>query len=96
MHIAYMHRDAAITIRIPQELKRALVARARAERRSVSAQVTTYLEQGVRAEVDPTRGQPGRFLGRFEGGPIPTEADFREVRARLWGSLGKGRKRAGA
>ena len=91
-----MHRDAAITARIPEALKRQLVARARKERRSVSAQVVTCLEESLAADVGPTPTKRGRLLGRFEGDPVPTDADFSEVRAQLWGSLGKGPKRGGA
>jgi hypothetical protein len=90
-----MPKDAAVTVRLPQSLKRALEARARRERRSLSAQITAYLERDV-ADESAVGDAPGRLLGLFEGGPIPSEADFTRVRRLMWGSLGKRRSRRGA
>jgi len=88
-----MHKDAAVTVRIPAELKRKLEARARRERRSLSAQIATVLERSVEERPD---GGPGRLLGLYEGGPVPSDEDFAEVRALLWGSLGRRKARRGA
>jgi len=90
-----MAKDAAVTVRLPQALKRTLEEQARRERRSLSAQIAAYLERGVTAEASP-RGMPGRLLGLFEGGPVPSEEDFAHVRRLLWGSFGKRRGRRGA
>jgi plasmid stability protein len=83
---AYMRRDAAITVRVPQGLKRQLAQRARREHRSISAQVLFELERAVANEHpgEPTRAA----LGLLGGAKVPTDDDFREVRLRLWGRLG--------
>ncbi len=90
-----MAKDAAVTVRLPQALKRALEVRARRERRSLSAQIAAYLERGVADESTPGV-TPGRLLGLFEGGPVPSDEDFTRARRLLWGSLGKRRSRRGA
>lgn len=90
-----MPKDAAVTVRLPQSLKRALEARARRERRSLSAQIAAYLERDV-ADESAGGDAPGRLLGLFEGGPVPSDADFTRVRRLMWGSLGKRRSRRGA
>lgn len=95
MQNAAMAKDSAVTVRLPQPLKRALEARARRERRSLSAQIAAYLERGV-ADDSATETTPGRLLGLFEGGPVPSDEDFQRVRRLLWGSLGKRRSRRGA
>jgi hypothetical protein len=85
-----MLKAAAITVRIPAELKRKLQLRARRERRSLSSQIVVVLERSV--DEEPPRG-PGRFLGLYDGTAIPREEDFAEVRALLWGSLGRRKAR---
>jgi hypothetical protein len=90
-----MAKDAAVTVRLPDPLKRELEERARRERRSLSAQITTYLERGLASEPPARRG-PGRLLGLFEGTPVPSDADFARARRLLWGSLGRRRVRRGA
>ncbi len=87
-----MAKDAAVTIRIPAALKRGLQARARRERRSLSAQITACLEREV-ASTEPEGARKGKLLGRFAGTPVPTERDFARVRRMLWGSLGSKRAR---
>jgi hypothetical protein len=95
MQDAAMPKDAAVTVRLPQALKRALEARARRERRSLSAQIAAYLERGVAEEPAPVDWR-GQLLSLFAGGPVPSEEDFTRVRRLLWGSLGKRRNRRGA
>jgi hypothetical protein len=95
MQDAAMEKDAAVTVRLPLALKRALEVRARRERRSLSAQIATYLERGIAQESGPAVA-PGRLLGLFEGSPVPSDEDFRRARRLLWGSLGKPRSRRGA
>jgi len=82
-----MAKDAAITVRIPSTLKRALEARAVAQRRSLSAQVAADLERAVESEA-PVSAK-GRFLGLYHGVALPTDADLEEVRGLLWGNLGR-------
>ena len=96
MHNEYMSKDAAITVRIPTSLKRRLEALAHRERRSLSAQIATCLEASLHAEADEPSAEPARLLGLLEGARVPTEADFKEVRRLLWGSLAQRepRKRA--
>lgn len=80
-----MANDASVTVRIPASLKRQLEARARQGRRSLSAQVLHDLETtAASAASTPARG---RFLGVCAGTPVPTDAEMRDVRARLWGRL---------
>jgi len=92
MQTAYMAKDAAVTIRIPAALKRGLQARARRERRSLSAQITACLEREV-ANGEGGGGTKGKLLGLFAGTPVPSERDFARVRRMLWGSLGRKRAR---
>jgi plasmid stability protein len=82
-----MAKEAALTVRVPTDLKRRLAARARRERRSVSAQVVHELEQALANEQAERTGRS--VLGMFEGVRVPTEKDFAYVRALLWGTVGK-------
>ena len=85
-HISYMVKSAAITVRIPPRLRKQLEARARREKRSVSAQVEYELERALRSEApDNDRGVPSS--GRFAGCKLPSDEDIQEVRAMLWGRL---------
>lgn len=84
-----MAKDAAITVRVPLELKRRLARRARREHRSISAQVQHELERAVAQEPGETTAcKPA--VGTFNGSRVPSEEDFREVRRALWGGLGQG------
>ncbi len=96
VHNACMSKDAALTVRIPERLKRQLELEARRERRSLSAQVVTYLEQALASHARASGSEPGPFLGRYAGSRLPDDSDFAEVRAMLWGSLAKGRQRRGS
>jgi hypothetical protein len=83
-----MPNNAAVTVRLPKDLKRRLAARAQRERRSVSAQIVAELARSLEDEsreiVLPVRS----VLGMFAGSRIPQDRDFAEVRALLWGRLG--------
>jgi hypothetical protein len=81
-----MVKDAAITVRVPQELKRRLAQRAKREHRSISAQVLCELERAV-AEEAGASGEK-RALGLFRGAVLPSDDDFLAVRSALWGRLG--------
>ena len=95
MHDELMAKESAVTVRLPATLKRQLEARARRERRSLSAQVALYLERGI--ESEPTAaGTRGRLLGLCRGTPVPSDRDFAHVRRLLWGALGRRRARRGA
>jgi plasmid stability protein len=87
MQSAYMAKNAAVTVRLPVELKRRLAARAQRERRSVSAQIVAELSRSLEAEDQPI-GPAKSALGMFAGSRIPVDRDFQEVRALLWGKLG--------
>lgn len=105
MHNKDMKKDAVITVRLPVELKRQLAARARRERRSLSAQVEHELahvlggvptaagDRSLAADrATPRAAQPrpaAPLLGRYEGAAVPSDQDIRDVRAMLWGSLGR-------
>ena len=91
MHNTYMTKDAAVTIRVPEALKRQLSARAKRQRRSLSAQVVADLETVLEthAHGDEVRGT---FLGLFEGTALPSEGDIEEARSLLWGRLGERQK----
>jgi len=88
-------KEAVVTVRIPVSLKRRLEAWARKERRSLSAQIRAVLERSDGENGIGVKGE-GPLLGRYEVGPVPNDADFREVRQLLWGSLGKVRRRRAA
>lgn len=88
MQNAYMAKSAAVTVRLPVALKRRLEARAKSERRSLSAQMVVDLERV--SEERPSRADAtGRFLGLFEGTRVPSDRDIAEVRRLLWGKLGR-------
>jgi|RhiMetdeSRZDD1v2_1073273.scaffolds.fasta_scaffold2989308_1 hypothetical protein len=93
MQIAYMPKEAAITVRLPESLKRRLTARAKTQRRSLSAQVVQDLQSVVGESGE--EGVGGEFLGMFRGSRVPTDHDIAEVRALLWGRLRNGRVRRG-
>ena len=84
-----MPNDASVTVRIPAQLKKRLAARARQSHRSLSAQVLHDLETASGGDAAAAAG-PGRFLGRFAGTRIPSDADIMDARARLWGRLRTG------
>ena len=82
-----MLRETAISVRVPRELKQKIEARAKRERRSLSAQVVVELERAVADEAPRARARPA--LGMFPHGQVPSEQDFQEARARLWARLGR-------
>ena len=84
-----MAASAAITVRLSAALKRRLQERARREHRSLSAQVEYELAKSVVAERTSIEPAKGKLLGRYAGGRIPRDEDFTEVRAALWGKLGR-------
>lgn len=87
-----MPKGAAVTVRIPMMLRERLEARARRERRSLSAQVEYELAKALQSEAIAAPPRV-RSMGRYAGGPVPTDSDFAEVRAMLWGRLGRRQKR---
>jgi plasmid stability protein len=87
MQNAYMAKEAAVTIRLPENLKRRLAARAKREHRSLSAQVVADLESVLEKQPEAEKAS-GKFLGLFEGTPVPSDRDIDEVRGLLWGRLG--------
>ena len=82
-----MSKNAAMTIRLSESLKRSLEDRARLQRRSLSAQALHDLESAANAESQP--GLAGKLLGLFKGAPLPTQKDLKRVRAMLWGHMGR-------
>jgi hypothetical protein len=86
-----MANDTVVTLRMPQALKRRLERRARANHRSLSAQALHDLAEAV--ETAPSAPEPGRFLGLFPSATLPSDADIRVVRQRLWGRLRAGGRR---
>ena len=86
MQCAYMAKSSAITIRLPDSLKRRLEARAEQQHRSLSSQVVHDLEAVV--TESPEYQGAGRFLGLYEGSRAPTDRDIEQARSLLWGSLG--------
>lgn len=87
MQDAYMTKDAAVTVRLPGELKRQLQARAKQHRRSLSAQLAFDLSRAL--ADDPPTTAPGKFLGMFSGARLPSDDDLAEVRRLLWGRLAR-------
>jgi predicted transcriptional regulator len=82
-----MRKDAAITVRIPADLKRRLEGSARKARRSLSAEIAHRLESSVTTETESANRPVRPMTGRFAGMKAPTEADFAEVRRMLWRRL---------
>ena len=81
-----MKKSSAITVRLPDSLRRRIRSRAAAEHRSLSAQVVADLERIV--EEQGSSSGAGRFLGLYSGTTLPTDQDLAEVRRLLWGRLG--------
>jgi hypothetical protein len=95
-HIDYtMSNDAVITVRVSRGVKQKLEARAARERRSLSAQIATYLEQGLSADAIATTSEPGTLLGLYAGTRVPTDEEIGHVRDRLWRTLGTQRGKRG-
>jgi plasmid stability protein len=89
VQIAYMGKSASLTIRIPEDLKRRIEAKAAREHRSLSAQVEHELTAVLQhAEAGPP-AKPGKLLGRFPGRKIPSDAEFARVRRLLWARLAR-------
>lgn len=82
-----MKQSSAITVRLPDSLKRRLRSRAAAEHRSLSAQVVADLERIVGEAATPSTDE-GRFLGLYSGTALPTDQDIADARRLLWGQLG--------
>jgi hypothetical protein len=80
-----MNKNAVVIIRLPESLKRNLEDHARAQRRSLSAQVLHELELAANDPVRPNG--PAKFLGRYKGSWLPTGRELRQVRSLLWGHL---------
>ena len=81
-----MPKEAIITVRVPEAVKRRLAARAEREHRSLSAQVLHELERALEREVEGPASSAA--LGLFEGAALPSEGDLLDVRALLFGSIG--------
>jgi len=90
--IAYM-KDTAVTIRLPSATRQRLETLARAEGRSLSAQVERLIEYGLMArETTPEpygARTPRSLAGALAGGLVPELADFREVRSLMSASLSR-------
>jgi hypothetical protein len=82
-----MVKDTVITVRLPLSVKRLLEERARKEHRSLSAQVLHELGQVLASAPARRSRSRGKLLGRYAGYGVPSEKDFAEVRAALWGRL---------
>jgi hypothetical protein len=91
-----MGKEAAITVRIPLNLKHELETRARNERRSLSSQIATYLERSIETDTAFTSRAPGRLIGLYSGAKVPTDGDFALARRKLWASLGGLKTKRGA
>jgi hypothetical protein len=89
-------KDAVLTVRLPSRLRRRIEDLASQEGRSLSQQVGRLIEQGIGAHAEPAvtgrRRQHRALSGLFQGGRVPTLAEFREARALIAASL---RRRGG-
>lgn len=75
-----------LRVRLGTSLERRLEASAIAHARSLEEEVVHRLERSV-DEPSAELSRPVRLLGRFEGGQVPSERDFRTVRAMWCGAL---------
>jgi hypothetical protein len=88
MQNAYMARkNSAVTLRLPELLRRRVAERAKREHRSLSAQLVHDLEAAL-SEAEADKTLDGKFLGLYVRTRVPTDEDFKQARALLWGSLG--------
>ncbi|HVZ36059.1 MAG TPA: hypothetical protein VG963_26710 [Polyangiaceae bacterium] len=87
MQIAYMGKAASITVRIPEALKRGIEAKAAREHRSLSAQVEHELTEALRKDTVRGPVKAGKLLGRFPGGRVPSDDEFKRARRLLWARL---------
>lgn len=76
MHVAYMPKEAAVTVRIPADLERKPQLRSRRERRSLSSEIAVVLERSVEE-------QPLRRPGPLDLDPLDQFASSRSKGA-LW------------
>jgi predicted transcriptional regulator len=80
-------KDAILTIRLASSLRKRVEDLARREGRSLSQQAGRLIEQGIGERAGPpatTReGERRALSGIFQGGQVPTLADFREARASI-------------
>ena len=83
-----MGKTASVTVRIPDELKRRIEAKAAQQHRSLSAQVEHELTEALRSMPAPGPVKAGKLLGRFAGRKVPSDADFKRARRLLWARLG--------
>lgn len=93
MQNASMAKDTAITVRLPLDIRHLLEERARKGRRSLSAQVLHELDHALTSEPPPKPRRRGKLLGRYAGYGVPSERDFTDVRAALWGQLPRASER---
>jgi hypothetical protein len=84
-------KDAVLTIRVASDLRKRLEDLARREGRSLSQQAGRLIELGVGGGVagarTPRGSQRRALSGIFQGGRVPTLADFREARSSISRSL---------
>lgn len=80
-------KSSVLTVRLSDDLKRRAAARAKRERRSVSAQVEHELERALADERPSAPSRARTALGMFEGARLPSEDDFAEVRRLVWDRL---------
>jgi hypothetical protein len=89
---AYMAKNAALTVRIAESLKRRIEARAARENRSLSAQVEYELSKALGDERLLGPVKTGKLLGRYAGATIPTAVDYAFARKKLWSRLSSGNR----
>ncbi|HEY4178761.1 MAG TPA: Arc family DNA-binding protein [Kofleriaceae bacterium] len=80
-----MQQDARLTIRLPGKLREALGLLARAEQRSVSAQVLKILDDAVtsdaaRISIEAYRKRAATFEEAMFGDPPPTQRHKRRTK----------------
>jgi predicted transcriptional regulator len=78
-------KDAALTIRLPGEVRRRIEALARREGRSLSGQAERLLEAALAASSPPERAPRGlrSLAGVLAGARTPSLQEFRQVRSDL-------------
>ena len=72
-------KSAAISLRIPAQVKSQLLRHAKAQRRSLNAQILEHLEGLLQQPLSPNL-EPVQFLGLYAKTQIPSDTEIARAR----------------